>query len=191
MIGPADIAKLASDRAFSNRLVTNVYRGIIAEAVVAAALGPDWRWCSEDYYQFDFLHVSGARLEVKQSAACQSWPTKAASTARWDIAARKSLWDGKRYVPHDGRNADIYVLCWHPIPDRDVADHRDPEQWEFFVISAAALGPAKTIGMTGAQRHAVAVQFTHLADSVLRSVAELALASGRAENRVTPPALPS
>jgi hypothetical protein len=161
-------AKLAGDRAFGSPLITNIHRGIVVEAIVSTALS-DWTWCSEDYYRFDFRHRSGVGLEVKQSAACQSWESKVPSSASWDISARKSVYEGDRYGARLGRHADIYVLAWHPIVDRAVADHRDPARWQFFVVAAADLPLGmKRIGMKRAKTQASSVGITGLASEVTK-----------------------
>ena len=149
MTTPQAIAEVAGARAFGSRLITNVFRGLVVEAIVASALCPDWHWCSQDYYGFDFKHTCGKRLEVKQSAACQSWPSSKPSLARWDIASRQGFYEGEKFTAAPGRNADIYILGWHPEKDRKKADHRDPRQWEFFIVASANLSSgAKTIGLT-------------------------------------------
>ena len=127
------LATVAGQRAFGSKLVTNVFRGLVAEAIVASALCDEWKWCSEDYYPYDFIHKNGTRLEVKQSAACQSWTSTAPFAPRWDIGARKGFYEGEKFIAQPGRNADIYVLALHPVRDRDAADHRNPDQWEFYV----------------------------------------------------------
>ena len=124
-------------------MITNINRGLIVEAIVSTVLCPQWVWCSEDYYRCNFKHPGGAQLEVKQSAACQSWATKSASVARWDIGARKGYWEGEKYVAQRGRNAELYVLAWHPVSEREIADHRDPAQWLFFVIRSDLFRPTK------------------------------------------------
>lgn len=166
MVSPSEIAHLAAERAFGSRLVTNSSRGLIAEAIVATVLCPEWLWCSEDYYRCDFTHPSGAQLEVKQSAASQSWKSKAPTVARWDVGARKGYWEGETYVARPGRNAEIYVLAWHPIADREQADHRDPTQWQFFVMHADTLPPVKLLGMAGVAALATAVRIGQLASAV-------------------------
>ena len=172
MATPLDIVQLASSRAFGSKLITNIHRGLIVEAIVSTALRPDWEWCSEDYYHFDFKHDSGIGLEVKQSAACQSWETKVPSTARWDIAARQQMFENDQYVNRPGRNAAIYALAWHPVVERRLADHRDPAQWEFFVVRSVDLKPTKTMGMSGARRLASPVSIGGLAAAVADALAQ-------------------
>ena len=166
MVNPSEIVQIAAERAFGSRLVTNSNRGLIVEAIVSTVLCPEWHWCSEDYHCCDFMHPSGTQLEVKQSAASQSWKSKVPTVARWDVGTRKGYWEGDTYVARPGRNAEIYVLAWHPVTDREQADHRDPAQWQFFVVQADALPPVRTLGMAGVAALATPVRVCQLASTV-------------------------
>jgi hypothetical protein len=71
------IVERASAVTFDRPLVTNVYRNILVETIVDAALAPTWTWCAADCGSWDFEHSDGTRLEVKQSAARhwrRRWP---------------------------------------------------------------------------------------------------------------------
>jgi hypothetical protein len=130
-----------SQAAFGKPLITKVFRGLVVEAIIALALEPDWIWCSADYASWDFERPDGLKLEVKQSAAKQSWHdqiVKSVPRPSFDIAPRKGRWEGSTYVPGDGRNADIKASAFHPRTD-EVADHRDPEQWDFYLLRAGKL----------------------------------------------------
>ncbi len=168
---PSEIASIAGNRAFGSKLITNIHRGLIVEAIVSTVLDPDWEWCSEDYYRCDFRHSTGTGLEVKQSAACQSWEAKTPSSGRWDISARKGFFEGQQYIERPGRNADINILAWHPLADRSSVDHRDPAQWEFFVVRSTALKATKTIGLAGVKSLTAAVRIAQLSTSVSQALA--------------------
>lgn len=161
------IIESASRECFGRPLVNNVLRAVLVEAMVDAALPDEWRWCSGDWALCDFLHEDGTRLEVKQSAARQSWHGTDAppSPGRFDIAARTSAWDGVKWVPSTGRNAEIYVFCHHPVTGAD-ADHRDPGQWLFHAVSARALPDTKTATLTLVRRLSSAVPVGMLAERV-------------------------
>lgn len=164
MVTATDIAGAAASVIFGKPLVTNVYRSVVVEAIVAAAL-PDWEWCSADYASCDFRRSDGIRLEVKQSALRQSWGNKLARPG-WDIAPRTGYWtEGINWVAVPGRNADIYVLALHGVTD-ETADHRDPAQWLFYVVASADLPAQKTIGHSSLERLAVPVSFEDLAKEV-------------------------
>lgn len=86
-----EVFRKVSEAAFGKRLVTNVLRGQVVEAIVACALEPEWQWCAHDYSAWDFERSDGMRLEVKQSALLQSWssePPKRVTTS-FDVAERQ------------------------------------------------------------------------------------------------------
>ena len=165
------IVALATHAAFGRPLVNNVLRAILAEAIVHAALGDGggWEWCSADWAECDFRHSDGTRLEVKQSAALQSWHQEGAKPSRpsFDIAERTGFYRGSEWTAAPGRNADIYVFAHHPVTDA-TADHRDPEQWRFYAVAASALTQQKTISLTGIARLADAVDVEGLRTTVTR-----------------------
>jgi hypothetical protein len=139
-------AKLCA-AAFGETLVSNIYRGLVAEIIVGAALDPEWRLCSGDWRGWDFEHAEGCRLEVKQSAARQTWTgSRSASKPIFDIRARKGYFEGADWVSDPRRFADIYVFAYHPIMDT-TADHLDPLQWRFHVVPTNRLPEGKTISL--------------------------------------------
>jgi hypothetical protein len=146
-----DVVQKVTQATFGGPLVTNVLRGHLVEAIIAMALEPDWEWCSGDYASWDFqCRNTGTRLEVKQSAAKQSWvlnPYSKPSSPRFDIAARTGRWetDGV-FVRERGRAAHVYIFAHHPLTDEG-ADHRDPMQWRFYVVAEKDLPTAKSIGL--------------------------------------------
>jgi hypothetical protein len=170
------IAARAAEVCFGKPLITNVNRGLVAELIVEAALPAGWRWCGADYAGHDFEHADGTRLEVKQSAARQSWvaPERGASRASFDIASRSGRWEGALWIEESGRRAQIYVFAHHPVAD-DSADHRDPAQWRFYVVRAADLPVSKTLGMSSVRALATACDFVELGGAVERSRIERAI----------------
>ncbi|MCZ4346447.1 hypothetical protein [Devosia neptuniae] len=166
MMTKEDIISKAASTIFGKPLVTNVYRSVIVEAIINAALPAEWKWCSADYFEYDFVHPDGTRLEVKQSAMKQTWQTVGTPRPQWDIAERKTVWIDNKRVHAPGRNADIYVLGLHEVTD-DTADHREPEQWRFFVVPTFSLPLAsKKIGLGPARRLANPVDVVGLAYAV-------------------------
>jgi hypothetical protein len=167
---PDDIIRRATDQLFQKRLLTNINRAVVVEAIVAFALEPEWTWCSQDYSSHDFVHdASNMRLEVKQSAVTQTWnsETKALSRCQFDIAVRTGEYVGSEWRPGSKRNADIYVFAHHPLEDFDLADHRDPNQWEFFVLPENKL-PAQqaTLAIGSLKRLAAPVPYATLRNAV-------------------------
>ena len=133
--------------AFGGPLVSNIFRGLVAEIIVGAALGAEWQFCSGDWRGWDFEHATGCRLEVKQSAARQTWTgTRKATVPIFDIRERTGYFEGADWVADPRRYAHIYVFAHHPIMDAS-ADHRDPSQWRFHVVATDHLPAFKTISL--------------------------------------------
>lgn len=168
MISADEVIRTATEETFGKPLVVNVLRSILVQAMVAMALPKTWRWCSADYASHDFIHETGVRLEVKQSAARQSWPTASGKVGRgsFDIAPRTGFWvDGATWMPKPGRNADVYVFAFHPVTD-DNADHREPEQWEFYVAPTAKLPDGKTLALSRVRQFAQRASIQELPSQV-------------------------
>jgi hypothetical protein len=152
--------------AFGNPLIENSFRGFVAEIIIGSALGSAWRLCSADWSGWDFEHASGCRLEVKQSAARQTWaaPEKP-SPPSFVIRERKGYYEGAKWIKQAGRFAHIYVFAYHPIRD-DGADHRDPNQWRFHIVPATQLPASKTIGLVRVALLSDAVLWIGLSEAV-------------------------
>ena len=63
----------------------------------------------------------------------------------------------------------MYVFAWHPETDAKLADHRDPQQWSFYVMQTKDL-PAQqnSIGLAGIEALTPVVQAEGLAPAVRR-----------------------
>ena len=170
--GIAQVIERVSQAAFGQPLVTNVLRGHVAEAIIAAALEPEWRLCSADYSSWDFERADGMRLEVKQSATRQSWAAgpNGRASASFDIAPRTGWWDGAVWKEQPGRAAHVYVFAHHDV-DEDHADHRDPSQWTFYVVPAVELPSTKRIGIGNVRRITNGCGFSSLAHEVTQACA--------------------
>jgi hypothetical protein len=143
-----EIRAKACVAAFGDPLISNIYRGLVAEIIVGAALGPEWNMCSGDWRGWDFEHAHAdppCRLEVKQSAVRQTWTGARKPTVPiFDIRERKGYFVGAVWVPDPRRFAHIYVFAHHPVMDAS-ADHCDPQQWRFYAVAADRLPVGKTI----------------------------------------------
>lgn len=170
----ATIRAMVCQKAFGRSLIANNMRGLVAEALVASVLESEWRWCSDDWYGWDFDRADGLKLEVKQSAALQTWKLQdgRASACRYDIKARQGRYDGADWYPGKGRNADLFVMAHHFVAD-DTADHRAPEQWRFFVIAERALPLADSIGLRRLEKLIDACDYDGLAAAVAKCASEL------------------
>jgi hypothetical protein len=144
-----DICSRLATRAFGEPLVSNMYRGLVVEAIVSYAL-PDWIWCSADWAGWDFKHEDNTKLEVKQSAALQTWSKGGRVTkCSFGIASATGYYHERGvWIPEAGRPSSIYVFGHHPGTDPTTTDQRDPEQWRFYCLPSKALPKdAASIGL--------------------------------------------
>jgi hypothetical protein len=142
----ARIRSRLAERLFGGRLLMNSVRGDWVEEMVALALEPDWRLCSGDWAGWDLELADGLRMQVRQSAALQSWGTVTARP-RFSIAPVTGYWreDGV-WTPCPGRIADLYLFAWHGRTDEG-ADHREPAEWRFHAVPETALPAQRSIGL--------------------------------------------
>jgi len=157
--------------AFSD-FMSNALRGVLAEYIVAKALGSDpeprIQWDAYDLTTPDGLTT----IEVKSSGYLQSWDQEQDSVLRFDIA-RKQVWDeekGKR-SGKAVRFADIYVFCIFSATDRTSADPLDLKQWFFLACRTAFLNEnfkdQKSIGLSPLEQHGLKhLTFEDLAEEI-------------------------
>ena len=188
-ISPENLSEYLMNRFYGQPLIANVYRGDYVEGLILCALGQGWKQTFE-WGSWDLENAAGVRLEVKQSAALQSWYKQTGikkSSPSFSITPKTGYYtdstDAAVWVPLPAgervRPADIYVLAWHPGRDPEVADHHNPEQWQFFVVPADKL-PEKPpnvkeqkIGLTSVKGLATAVTYDRLAAEVDKVAAGL------------------
>jgi hypothetical protein len=140
MFEPETVRERLSHRLFGGPILENRFRGLFVEEFVGMALEPDWSYAGNDWAGYDFVSCCQKwKLEVKQSAAKQSWAGKP-SQGRFSVREAIGLWSGSVWEEFEEprRIADIYVFGWHGFSSSD-ADHTNPEQWDFFVLQQANL----------------------------------------------------
>ena len=135
-------------------LADNTTRGILAEFLVAAALGfhekprREWDEC-------DIRTKSGTSIEVKSAAYNQTWEQAKPSTIRFGIAPHRS-WNAEtgKYREGSKRWADMYVFC--VFKGKNSLECLDMGKWDFYVISTGILDQEvpqqKTIGLKSLER---------------------------------------
>lgn len=165
------------DRLFGAPLLRNSIRGELVEEMVALALEPEWTLCADDWGACDLKQRGGAlRMQVKQSAARQSWHADSSPPARprFSIAHRTGRYEGHTWIAEPGRNADLFIFGWHPITD-STADHRQPDQWLFYVVAESALPACKSLGLSTLKRLAEPCRYSRLRATVENIVARMAV----------------
>lgn len=132
-------------------LVGNTERGRLAEFIVAMALGIT-EGISVSWDKYDLLSKEGIRVEVKTSAYFQSWEQQNLSKISFGIQPTYG-WDSvtNEYDAEKKRQSDVYVFCVLKHKDQATLNPLDLSQWDFYVLSTAALNKAvpgqKTISL--------------------------------------------
>ena len=176
------------NRFYGEPLINNVYRGDYVEEMILSALGEQWKSFG-GWGGWDLERDDGIRLEVKQSAALQSWHAAASagkpSPSSFDIAPRGGYYTDStdagvwRTVEVPVRSADIYVFAWHPEKSPEIADHRRAEQWEFYVVRESKLPPkpqdnkTQKLSPSGVKELAAAVTHDELSSKVTEVAAQI------------------
>ena len=154
----AEVRAAAARRHYEPKILDNADRGDIAEEIIAGVLGPDWEYCGGAWAGWDFEHRDGTRLQLKQSAALQSWDDRQKKVQRnptFNIKLQKGYYaNGTDWIeaPQPTRFAQIYIFAWHPVTDKTTCDHADPAQWRFHVIPTAELPDTNTVMLATLER---------------------------------------
>jgi hypothetical protein len=123
-------------------LLTNTTRGVLAEYIVATALGIcDTKRLQWDQYDLEIDRV-GKRvgIEVKSAAYVQTWAQARISEITFGIRPATG-WDAHNdtYAASAKRSAGVYVFCLLEGEDRERIDPLDVAQWTFYVLSTSEL----------------------------------------------------
>ena len=132
-------------------ILNNSLRGVLAEYIVATALGIDMG-VRVEWDAYDLTTENGIKIEVKSSAYLQSWQQNSYSNIIFDI--RNTMgWDSKtnEYSNEFKRQSDVNVFCLLKHKDKETVDPLNLEQWEFYILETQILnekkGKQKTIGL--------------------------------------------
>jgi hypothetical protein len=124
--------------AFSD-LGTNSMRGIVAEFIVASALGVS-RDVRNSWLEYDLTTKSGLKVEVKSAAYLQSWLQTKESPISFSVSkARRWAYPPARLVGQLKRHADIYVFCVLRHRRKRSLNPLNLGQWDFYVIDTKTL----------------------------------------------------
>jgi hypothetical protein len=152
-----EIALRLAAKHFDKRLIENSFRSALVEEMIDPFLSVDgWRYTGDGWSGLDFERSDGARLEVKQSAAHQTWSVQrsARMQGRFDIAPRTGFFDngGSRWTASVGRPAHVYIFAWNGTYGEET-DHRNQDQWEFYVVPTSLLPTSqKIMALSGVRR---------------------------------------
>ena len=121
-------------------LVSNAMRGILAEYLVARALGLARGEVRDEWKAFDLQTDKGLKIEVKSAAYVQRWFQKRYSAITF--STRPTLeWneDSNLQSKERRRQADVYVFALLMHKDKPSINPMDVNQWEFYVVPTKKL----------------------------------------------------
>lgn len=121
-------------------LVDNTARGVLAEFIVATALGIPTEGVRESWAPWDLTTLDGVRIEVKSAAYLQSWSQKELSKISFNTP-KTLAWDADTALFADvaQRQAHVYVFALLTHTDKATLNALDLDQWEFYVLPTRVL----------------------------------------------------
>ena len=158
--------------AFSD-LRDNTTRGILAEFLVARAVGDD-RGIRVGWDNFDARALDGTQIEVKCSAFLQSWPQKRLSDLVFGRLTSRP-WNTRlnEYANARTVHAAVYVFAVQMQTEPSGYDMLDLGHWSFWVMGRDRLEAAavRSVGIAWVKRTATGPIPYHELGSVIRTVA--------------------
>ncbi len=162
----------------SSDLVGNTLRGMLAEFIVASAVGST-EGTRTEWDAFDLETPDKIKIEVKSSAYVQSWSQQKLSSISFGIQPTLG-WDAKSntYSKQRIRQSDIYVFCLLAHKNKDTIDPLNLDQWVFYIMATEtlnkAVGNQKTIILSSLEKlKPIKVKY----DSINKTILQLSSSS--------------
>jgi hypothetical protein len=157
--------------AFSD-LRDNTTRGVLAEFLVAKAVGDD-RGVRIGWDNFDAQAADGTTVEVKCSAFLQSWTQKHHSELVFGrLSAREFDASRNEYSLEPRVRADVFVFAIQTQRDPSAYDMLDISSWQFWVVDAGTIREraGKTVGIGWVRQNAIGpLAYSDLAEAIRRA----------------------
>ncbi len=124
----------------SSDLVSNATRGVLAEFIVAHALGIALDGVRNEWDAFDLITSEGITVEVKSAAFIQSWAQRSLSSIVFRVPKTRA-WSADTNVQakESRRQAQIYVFALLAHQHKTSIDPLNVSQWRFYVLPATIL----------------------------------------------------
>jgi len=116
-------------------LMMNTARGVLAEFIVAQALGISTEGVQAGWNPFDLVTEVGIKIEVKSASYIQSWAHNEYSKIQFSLAPKRG-WDFETNKQADeaARHADYYVFALLAGKDQSRIDPTNVSQWRFWMV---------------------------------------------------------
>jgi len=121
-------------------LLGNATRGIVAEFLVARALGIADDGVRHEWAAYDLETREGVTVEVKSSAYLQRWHQDRLSRISF-VVPKTRAWDPRTNLLSDEatRKAQVYVFALLAHQDKATVNPLDLDQWIFYVLPTSVL----------------------------------------------------
>jgi len=119
-------------------LLGNSLRGILAEYIVASAIGVLQK-PREEWEAYDLVSLEGLKIEIKSSSYLQSWEQNKFSKILFGIKPTVTWQNDDKKRAGLKRQADLYVFCVLSHKDKDTVNPLDLSQWDFYLLKTAIL----------------------------------------------------
>ncbi len=131
-------------------LVNNSTRGVLAEFIVAYALGISFESVRDPWRAYDLITPEGITVEVKSAAYVQSWYQRRLSTIVFNTPKTRA-WDADSNLQEktSKRQAQVYVFALFAHQDKKTINPLDLDQWLFYVL------PTKVIDERVRSQHSI------------------------------------
>lgn len=125
-------------------IVSNTQRGVLAEFIVANAIGVDLNGVRDEWGAYDLTTPDGIRVEVKSAAFIQSWEQRDYSIISFNVPKTRA-WNSDTNIQEaePRRQADVYVFALLAHKEKLTIDPLNVGQWTFFVLPTAVLDARK------------------------------------------------
>lgn len=121
-------------------LLSNATRGVVAEFLVARALGIAATGVRHEWAAYDLETQDGVKIEVKSAAYLQRWHQARPSPIAF-LVPKTRAWDPKtnRLSEQRARQAGVYVFALLDHQDKATVNPLDLDHWVFYVLATAVL----------------------------------------------------
>ena len=118
----------------SSDVVSNATRGVLAEYLVAGAIGAA-DGVREEWAAYDLCDPRNITIEVKSAAYLQSWYQERLSSVCFSCG-KTLAWDAEtnQQDQEKRRHAQVYVFALLAHQDQATLNPLDVSQWEFYVV---------------------------------------------------------
>lgn len=121
-------------------LLSNATRGVIAEFLVAQALGIAAGGVRHEWAAYDLETPEGVTVEVKSAAYLQRWHQERLSPISF-LVPKTRAWDPNTgtFSSEVAWQAQVYVFALLDHKDKATVDPMDVSQWAFYVLPTGRL----------------------------------------------------